>query len=125
MTSTLHFVADMNLSPLTVNALRKDGWDIVRVSGFIPVDATDDEILVWARGQNRILITQDLDFSTLLAVKGFSRPSLITLRLSNTDPDMVTSRLKSIIALVGPALREGSAVTVDDRNVRIRRLPIR
>jgi predicted nuclease of predicted toxin-antitoxin system len=125
MAPSLRFIADMNLSPLTVNTLRGDGWNIVRVSDFLPVDATDDEILAWTRSQNSVLVTQDLDFSMLLALEGFSQPSLITLRLSNTDPGVVTARLKSIIALVEPALREGSAITVDDINVRIRRLPIR
>ena len=125
MTPTLRFIADMNLSPLTVNDLRKDGWDIVRVSDFLTADASDDKILAWTRSQDSVLITQDLDFSTVLALAGFSRPSLITLRLSNTDPGVVTSRLKRIIAQIEQALREGSAVTIDDINVRIRRLPIR
>jgi len=124
MAPSLRFIADMNLSPLTVNDLRRDGWDIVRVSDFLPADASDDKILAWTRSQDSVLITQDLDFSTLLALAGFSRPSLITLRLSNTDPGVVTSRLRRIIAQIEPALREGSAVTVDDINVRIRRLPI-
>jgi predicted nuclease of predicted toxin-antitoxin system len=125
MTPSLRFIADMNLSPLTVNDLRRDGWEIVRVSDFLPADASDDKILAWTRSQDSVLITQDLDFSTLLALAGFSRPSLITLRLSNTDPGVVTSRLRRIIAQIEQALREGSAVTVDDINVRIRRLPIR
>jgi len=125
MAPSLRFIADMNLSPLTVNDLRRDGWDIVRVSDFLPADASDDKILAWTRSQDSVLITQDLDFSTLLALAGFSRPSLITLRLSNTDPGVVTSRLRRIIAQIEQALREGSAVTVDDLNVRIRRLPIR
>ena len=125
MAPSLRFIADMNLSPLTVNDLRRDGWDIVRVSDFLPADASDDKILAWTRSQDSVLITQDLDFSTLLALAGFSRPSLITLRLSNTDPGVVTSRLRRIIAQIEQALREGSAVTVDDINVRIRRLPIR
>ncbi|WP_423224734.1 DUF5615 family PIN-like protein [Candidatus Amarolinea aalborgensis] len=121
----MRFIADMNLSPLTVNDLRRDGWEIVRVSDFLPADASDDKILAWTRSQDSVLITQDLDFSTLLALAGFLRPSLITLRLSNTDPGVVTSRLRRIIAQIEQALREGSAVTVDDINVRIRRLPIR
>jgi predicted nuclease of predicted toxin-antitoxin system len=125
MAPSLRFIADMNLSSLTVNDLRRDGWEIGRVSDFLAVDATDNEILAWTRSQDSVLITQDLDFSTLLALAGFSRPSLITLRLSNTDPGVVTSRLRRIIAQVEQALREGSAVTVDDINVRIRRLPIR
>lgn len=115
----------MNLSPLTVEDLRREGWDIVRVSSVLPATSSDAEILALAREQDRVIITQDLDFSTLLALGGFTRPSVITLRLGNTDPAMVTARLRTVMAQIVQALDKGSAVTVDDTSVRIRLLPIR
>lgn len=45
-----------------------------------------------ARREDRIVVTQDLDFSTLLALGGYDRPSLITIRLSVSDPDTVARR---------------------------------
>jgi predicted nuclease of predicted toxin-antitoxin system len=71
-----------------------------------------------------VIITQDLDFSALLALGGYSRPSLITLRLSNTDPNIVTQRPLQTMHQVEAVLQQGSAVTVDDKTVRIRKLPI-
>ena len=71
-------LADMNISPLSVDALRREEWDILRVSDLLKVNATDTEILALARQQNRVVITQDLDFSTLLALGGYNQPSLIT-----------------------------------------------
>jgi predicted nuclease of predicted toxin-antitoxin system len=125
MMDELRYLADMNISPLTVHALRQDGLDIVRVAEILPVDAADSEILAWARQEDRVVVTQDLDFSALLALGGHVRPSLITLRLSATDPATVTSRLRQILPHVAGALARGSAVTVDDRLVRVRGLPIR
>ena len=125
MSSSLGFLADMNLSPVTVAALQQEGWDIVRVSALLPANAPDTEILALARRQNRVIITQDLDFSTLLALGGHAQPSLITLRLSQADPIRVTERLRQVLPQLAQALQEGSAVTVNDRSVRIRRLPIR
>ena len=125
MAPSLRFLADMNLSPITVDALQREGWDIARVSTLLPANASDAEILVLARRQNRVVITQDLDFSALLALGGHAQPSLITLRLSNTDPSLVTERLRQIVPQSEQALQEGSAVTVDDSSLRIRRLPIR
>jgi predicted nuclease of predicted toxin-antitoxin system len=125
MAPRLRFLADMNLSPITVDALQREGWDIVRVSTLLPANASDAEILVLARRQNRVVITQDLDFSALLALGGHAQPSLITLRLSNTDPSLVTERLRQIVPQSEQALQEGSAVTVDDSSLRIHRLPIR
>lgn len=79
---TLCLLADMNISPKTVESLRQQGWDMVRVSNLLPVNVTDAEILDFARHQERAVVTQDPDFSALLALGGHDRPSLITLRLS-------------------------------------------
>jgi predicted nuclease of predicted toxin-antitoxin system len=121
----LRFVADMNISPLTVNVLAAEGMDIVRVSSLLPVNASDESILSLAREQKRVVITQDTDFSALLALGGHDQPSLVTLRLLNTDPDVVTERLRQVLPQIESALRRGCAVTVEDRAVRVRQLPIR
>lgn len=89
----IRLLANMNISPKTVGALRREGWDIVRVSQVLSVTASDQEILELARREERVVVTQDLDFSALLALAGFSRPSLITLRLLLSDPETVTKRL--------------------------------
>jgi len=121
----LRFIADMNISPLTVDALAADGVDIVRVPSLLPVNASDEKILGLAREQGRVVITQDMDFSALLALGGYNQPSLVTLRLLNTDPDAVTERLRQVLPQVESALRRGCAVTIEDHAVRVRQLPIR
>lgn len=121
----MRFLADMNLSPLTVSALAADGMEIVRVSDLLPANASDETILDLARREGRVVITQDLDFSALLALGGYDRPSLVTLRLLDTDPSVVTQRLREVLRQVEPLLGQGSAVTVEDSTVRARRLPIR
>jgi predicted nuclease of predicted toxin-antitoxin system len=124
MPHSLRFLADMNLSPLTVDALHQVGWNIIRVSNLLPATASDLEILELARYEERVVITQDLDFSALLALSGHDRPSLITLQLANTEPALVTQRLLQILPKVENALRLGSAVTTTETTVRIRKLPI-
>jgi predicted nuclease of predicted toxin-antitoxin system len=114
----------MNVSPSTVADLASDGIDIVRASRLLPVNASDKEILDLARRERRAVITHDVDFSALLALGGYDRPSLVTLRLLDTDPDLVTQRLRQVLPKIEAALRKGSAITVDDKSVRIRELPI-
>ena len=121
----LRLLADMNLSPLTVAALKADGYDIVRVSSLLSATTADSVILELARQRGMVIVTQDLDFSTLLALGGYDRPSLVTLRLSNTDPHVVTQRLRQVLPQLEQHLATGCAITVDDSAVRIRRLPIR
>jgi predicted nuclease of predicted toxin-antitoxin system len=101
----LRFLADMNISPLTVEALAAEGVDIVRVSSLLPVNAPDEKILALAREQGRVVITQDMDFSALLALGGYDQPRLVTLRLLNTDPPVVTERLRAILPQIADALR--------------------
>ena len=120
----MRFLADMNLSPLSVEALRGQGWDILRVSEILPASAGDLEILEWARRQERVVITQDLDFSALVALGGYSKPSLVTLRLSTASPDTVTARLLQVIPDLKELLQAGCAVTIGDATVRLRPLPI-
>jgi predicted nuclease of predicted toxin-antitoxin system len=76
----LRFLADMNISPLSVKRLRERGWDIFRVSEVMEPSAKDTAILEYARQENRVIITQDLDFSKLLALRGFDKPSLIRIQ---------------------------------------------
>lgn len=119
------FLADLNISSQTVEALRQQSWDINRSSRWLPSTAPDDEILDFARNEGFVIVTQDLDFSALLALGGYDEPSLVTLRLSNSDPEFVTQRLLEAAPLLGKALVESCAVTIEDFVVRIRKLPIR
>ena len=61
----------------------------------------------------------------LVALSGRDRPSLITLRLSSTNPDIVTQRVLEVLPQIEEELQQGSAVTIGDETVRIRRLPVR
>lgn len=53
------------------------------------------------------------------------KPSLVTLRLSVSDPETITETLRRVLPQIAGALQEGSAVTINDKNVRVRPLPIR
>lgn len=120
----LEFIADMNISPLTVEELRKKGWNIVRVSETMSVKTKDIEILIFAKKNNKVLISQDLDFSMLLAVGGYKKPSVINLRLNNTKPNFITMRIIEIVYEMEKELQEGIVVSVDETSARFRNLPI-
>jgi len=121
----IQLLADMNISPQTVTFLQQQGWDMIRVSEVLSATASDSEILEFARREERVIVTQDLDFSTLLALSGYNQPSLITLRLLASDPDTVNQKLIEVLPTIKQELEEGCAVTIEDTAVRIRRLPIR
>jgi len=110
----LSLLAHMNISPQTVSVLCSAGWATVRVPQLLPATATDEEILDAARRENRTIVSQDLDFSALLALGGHDRPSLICVRTSNSDPSFVTRRLLDTLPAVEQQLLQGCIVTIED-----------
>ncbi|MFB2982406.1 DUF5615 family PIN-like protein [Microseira sp. BLCC-F43] len=122
--TAIKLIGDMNISPQTVTALQQQGWDIIRVLDVLPASASDVEILNFARQENRVIVTHDLDFSMLVALSGYNQPSLITLRLSSTDLNTVNQKLLEILPQIEQQLQAGSAITIEDTAVRIRQLPI-
>jgi len=120
----LEFLADMNVSPQTVRQLAELGWKVIRVCDVLDASTRDSRILAYARRHRKVIITQDLDFGALLALGGHSKPSVITLRLEDPEPALVTSRVIAALSALGQELEEGVAVSIDEVAVRYRRLPI-
>jgi len=121
----IRLLADVHISPKTVADLQKQGYEIMRSSEVLPANAPDINILEFARTENWVVLTQDLDFSMLVALSRYSQPSLITLRLSSAKPDIVTQKLLEVLPQIEEALKEGSAITIQDESIRIRKLPVR
>ncbi len=120
----MKFLADMGVSPRTVESLCKREYDAVHLSEQGLFRMRDSEIVQKALREERIIITFDLDFADLLAATATSLPSTIILRLKNTTPNFVTSRVISVIAECDQALRSGALVTIEDGRYRLRHLPI-
>ena len=80
----------------------------------------------WAARNDRVVLTQDLDFSDIIALSGATRPSLITLRLSDSRVENVNRVLESVLPhRLEDCIEAGIVVTVEDDRFRIRQLPIR
>ena len=93
----MRLLADMHISPATVQHLIQLGHDVVRVSAVMANNAADREIVDWAVAHDRAVLTQDLDFSDIIALSGAQRPSLITLRLSDSRVRNVNRVLRTCL----------------------------
>lgn len=120
----VRILADQHLSPRTVAFLRGLGHDAIRAADRLPGDASDREILELASREGRIVLTQDLDFTGLVALREPAGPSLVILRLGSPGVDRVNEVLQSVLPAVEEALGNGAIVSVDDQRVRIRALPV-
>ncbi len=120
----MKLLADVNIPPRVVSLLRAAGHEAVRVGEVLDVRATDAAILAEAGRTGAVVVSQDQDFSALLAVGGETSPSLLNLRCSVVDAETLAGVIHRVLAHVAEELRIGAIVTIDDGGVRVRRLPI-
>jgi len=57
----LKFIADIHISPLTVNELKKNGYGIIRVIDKLPATASDDEIIELAYQEQAVIKKDDVE----------------------------------------------------------------
>jgi predicted nuclease of predicted toxin-antitoxin system len=100
------------------------GWEVIHVSE-IGMSRTDDaDILRRARAESRVCVTLDADFHSLLATSGKRSPSVIRVRKKGLDAAAFTALLQGIWPRIEDALDSGALVTVTERSIRVRRLPV-
>lgn len=120
----MKILADQHISPRTVEFLRALGHEAIRVSERMPANASDDAIVSLARQEGWVVLTQDLDFSVLIAAAGENRPSVVILRLASPRVERVNEVLRAALPKLAAAVAEGAIVTVEDARIRVRQLPI-
>ncbi len=121
----MKILADAHISPRTVRFLRSCGHEVVRLSEVLPSDARDSELIEYARAHKRVILTQDLDFSAIIALSKQSLPSVISLRLSDSRVEAVNLLLERVLPRLEREVADGALISVGEERVRIRRLPLR
>lgn len=117
-------VADLHIAPRTVEFLKSLGHDVVRVSQVLSPTSSDHEIIEYVNSDSRAILTQDLDFSTEIAVSQRTHPSLILLRLSSSRVESVNRVLADVLPALEGDVQDGAIITVEDHRIRRRRLPL-
>ncbi|MBD2042621.1 DUF5615 family PIN-like protein [Microcoleus sp. FACHB-672] len=111
--------------PLSATALlRNAGIDTIHVSEIGMFEAEDAEIIQISGEEERVLVTLDADFHTLLALDEATSPSIIRIRIERLRAQALTDLMLMVIAECEEELAQGSAVTVEPSRIRIRRLPL-
>lgn len=119
----MKFLADMGISPRTVDLLRTLGHDARHLMDENLERLSDRDVLAKAKREECILLTHDLDFGELLAASGAKLPSVIIFRLRNMRPEHVNEYLRALLAEHTDILERGAIVSVAEGRIRIRSLP--
>lgn len=118
----MKFIADENISPETIEFIRKLGYDIIDVyqanlSGF-----KDSEIVDFAEKNNRIIISFDLDFGEIYYFSPWRNFGIIILRIHPQIPDEANRLLEKLLSSASSLKHKlGNAlVVINKRTIRIR-----
>jgi predicted nuclease of predicted toxin-antitoxin system len=120
----MKFLLDQGLPRGTAPLLREGGDDAVHTSEIGLARADDEFILAHGLAEGRVVVTLDADFHVLLALSGATRPSVIRIRIQGLRAEDVVSVLRGVIDQCGPDIEEGSAVSVTENSIRVRKLPL-
>ena len=121
----MNFLIDNALSPQVSIGLKQAGYDSVHVRDYGMQSASDTEILARALNENRIIVSADTDFGTLLARSTEIKPSFILFRgMTTRRPDTQLQILLANLSDLKEFLENGCVVVFDQNRIRVRNLPI-
>ena len=120
----MKFLLDQGLPRSTVGHLQTMQLDAEHVGHLGLATATDETILMEGRNRDAVVVTLDSDFHALLALSNASPPSVIRIRVQGLKGEDAARIIQQVIEVTEHDLAAGAAVTVTDRRVAVRRLPL-
>ena len=120
----MKILVDMNLSPTWADFLSENGIEAIHWSSIGPPDATDIEIISYAKTHSFSIFTNDLDFGFFLAMNKGKKPSVIQTRTGALGTDRIGSLVISTIKMLATDIENGVLVTIDQHKTRVTLLPL-
>ena len=120
----MRFLCDMGVSRKVSEWLCDQGHESSHLGELGLSRLPNGQIFAKAIGENRIVLTFDLEFGEIAALSGTRDTSVIVFRLQNARAEHVIRRLSAVLKEAAESLQQGAIVTVEESRLRIRNLPI-
>jgi predicted nuclease of predicted toxin-antitoxin system len=120
----MKLLVDMNLSPRWTRLLTDAGIQAAHWSTLGASDAPDSEIMAYARANDYVVLTHDLDFGAILASTHGEKPSVVQIRSEKVSPEAVGRQVLTALLQLADELEEGALLTIDPGSTRLRLLPL-
>jgi len=120
----MKLLVDMNLSPRWAVVLSRAGHEAAHWSDIGKANASDLEIMGYARDHGYIVFTHDLDFSAILAATNGGKPSVIQVRSEDVSPDALGAQVIAVLLQMARDLDAGALLTLEPGRARARVLPL-
>lgn len=86
-------------------------------------DTPDELILLWAKENGHVILTNDLDFGAILAATHLDSPSVFQIRSMCLDPLKIGAEVLTCFKQFEQDLKAGALISFDLQKARVRRLP--
>lgn len=120
----MKILVDMNLSPAWVEYFTARNIESAHWSVLGDPKALDPEIMAFAKDNDLVVFTHDLDFGDILAITHARGPSVIQARVDDPVPERIGNAVVSAITENVTHLERGALLTIDPDRLRVRILPI-
>ena len=120
----MKFLLDQGLPRSTVLELQKINIESLHVGDIEMSAATDLEIINKAFDDDLIVVTLDADFHTILAKKRMQKPSVVRIRIEGLKSKELAGIINNALKAVHNELKNGAAISVTDKGIRVHNLPL-
>ena len=111
---------DENLPVSLASLFDEFGHDADTVEDEGLLGHSDDEVWFAAKSEDRLIVTQDLDFADMRRFAGPGNPGVILLRLDNFSKPSIMRRIHEVLRSEDLNWR-GCIVVVNQKRIRVRK----